>query len=89
MTHLAEVRKRLMFVVILVIVAFIGCFFVAPDIFNFLVEPLRVALEDAGFDSKVVYTHLLEAFFTQLKLAFYGALFITFPLFFSLSFNNS
>jgi len=79
MTHLAEVRRRLSYVVIIVLVAFIGCFFVAPDIFNFLVEPLRVALEDAGYDSKVVYTHLLEAFFTQLKIAFYGALFITFP----------
>ncbi len=79
MTHLVEVRRRLAYVVIIVLVAFIGCFFVAPDIFNFLVEPLRVALEDAGYDSKVVYTHLLEAFFTQLKIAFYGALFITFP----------
>ena len=79
MTHLSEVRRRLSYVVIIVLVAFIGCFFVAPDIFNFLVEPLRVALEDAGYDSKVVYTHLLEAFFTQLKIAFYGALFITFP----------
>ncbi len=79
MTHLAEVRQRLMYVVIVVIVAFIGCYFVADDIFNFLVEPLKVALEDAGFDAKVVYTHLLEAFFTQLKIAFYGALFITFP----------
>jgi sec-independent protein translocase protein TatC len=79
MSHLSEVRKRLMYVVITVIVAFIGCFFVANDIFNFLVEPLRIALEDAGYDAKMIYTSLLEAFFTELKIAFYGALFITFP----------
>ncbi|HJN60476.1 MAG TPA: twin-arginine translocase subunit TatC [Alphaproteobacteria bacterium] len=79
MSHLAEVRQRLMYSVIMVIVAFIGCFFVANDIFNFLVEPLRVASQEAGYDPKVVYTHLLEAFFTELKIAFYGALFVTFP----------
>ena len=79
MSHLSEVRQRLLYVVIVVIVAFIGCFFVANDIFNFLVEPLKIAMEDAGYDAKVVYTSLLEAFFTELKIAFYGALFITFP----------
>jgi sec-independent protein translocase protein TatC len=68
-----------MYIVITVIVAFIGCFFVANDIFNFLVDPLKLAMEDAGYDAKVVYTSLLEAFFTELKIAFYGALFITFP----------
>jgi len=78
-SHLSEVRQRLLYVVITVIVAFIGCFFVANDIFNFLVEPLKIAMEDAGYDAKVVYTSLLEAFFTELKIAFYGALFITFP----------
>ena len=78
-SHLSEVRQRLLYVVIVVIVAFIGCFFVANDIFNFLVEPLKIAMEDAGYDAKVVYTSLLEAFFTELKIAFYGALFITFP----------
>ena len=79
MSHLSEVRQRLLYVVIVVIIAFIGCFFVANDIFNFLVEPLKIAMEDAGYDAKVVYTSLLEAFFTELKIAFYGALFITFP----------
>ncbi len=78
-SHLAEVRKRLMYIIISVVIAFIGCFFVANDIFNFLVEPLQVAMEDAGYDAKVVYTSLLEAFFTELKIAFYGALFIGFP----------
>ena len=49
------------------------------------IEPLtvragnEVAMEDAGYDAKVIYTSLLEAFFTELKIAFYGALFIGFP----------
>ncbi len=79
MTHIAEARQRLMYVVIVLIVAFIGCFVVADEIFNFLVEPLERELEDQGYDPKMVYTHLLEYFFTQLKIGFYAAFFITFP----------
>ncbi len=80
MTHIAEARQRMLYVVVALLIAFIGCFFVASDIFNFLVEPMRAASEELGYDPKVVYTHLLEAFFTELKIAFYGALFLTFPV---------
>ena len=80
MEHLVELRRRMMYSVATVIIAFIGCYFVAEDIFNFLVDPLRTVLESRGFDAKVVYTHLLEAFFTQLKIAFWSALFLAFPV---------
>lgn len=77
--HLVELRQRLMYSVIALILAFIGCYFFAQEIFNFLVEPLRVVLTEAGYDAKVIYTHLLEAFFTQLKIAFWAAFFVSFP----------
>ena len=48
-SHLAEVRQRLMYIIIAVVRAFVGCFFVANDIFTFLVEPPQVAMEDAGY----------------------------------------
>ncbi len=80
MEHLVELRRRMMYSVGTVIIAFIACYFVAEDIFNFLVEPLRTVLESKGFDAKVVYTHLLEAFFTQLKIAFWSAFFVSFPI---------
>jgi len=80
MEHLVELRRRMMYTVGTVIIAFIACYFVAEDIFNFLVEPLRTVLESKGFDAKVVYTHLLEAFFTQLKIAFWSAMFVSFPI---------
>lgn len=80
MDHLVELRRRLMYAAGTVIIAFIGCYFVADEIFNFLVEPLRNVLEAHGFDAKVVYTHLLEAFFTQLKIAFWSSMFLSFPI---------
>jgi sec-independent protein translocase protein TatC len=79
-THLVELRQRLVYATLAVIIAFVGCYFVAQDIFEFLVEPLRVALVDRGYETTLIYTHLLEAFFTQLKIAFWGAFFLAFPI---------
>ena len=62
------------------VIAFFGCWYVAEDIFAFLVEPLRTVLAEEGHDTSLIYTHLLEAFFTELKIAFWGAFFVSFPL---------
>ena len=66
MTHIAEARQRMLYVVVALLIAFIGCFFVASDIFNFLVEPMRAASEELGYDPKVVYTHPVS--YTHLTL---------------------
>ncbi len=78
--HLVELRRRLSYAAIGVIIAFLGCWYVAEDIFAFLVEPLRTVLAEEGHDTSLIYTHLLEAFFTELKIAFWGAFFVAFPL---------
>ena len=78
--HLIELRRRLAFAAIGLVIAFLGCWYVASDIFAFLVEPLRDVLAEEGHDTNLIYTHLLEAFFTELKIAFWGAFFVSFPL---------
>jgi sec-independent protein translocase protein TatC len=45
--HLDELRRRLVNIVIIVIVAFIGCWFVSDSIFRFLSVPIRQALSEA------------------------------------------
>lgn len=45
--HLDELRKRLVNSVIIIIVAFIGCWFASEAIFNFLSVPIRRALSEA------------------------------------------
>ena len=45
--HLDELRKRLVNSVIIVIVAFIFCWFVSDEIFSFLEVPIRQALSEA------------------------------------------
>src|ERR1700754_4983140 len=78
MDHLIELRSRLIKALLGFGVAFIFCFFFAKQIYNVLVWPFVWV---AGAEnSKFIYTALLEYFITQLKLALFGAGFISFPI---------
>ena len=79
MEHLIELRQRLIYALLGVFAGFIVCFFFAKDIYNILVQPYRWA---AGADTKIemIYTAPHEFFFTQLKLALFGAIFLAFPI---------
>jgi sec-independent protein translocase protein TatC len=78
MDHLIELRSRLIKALLGFGVAFIFCFFFAKPIYNVLVWPyVWVA---GAENSKFIYTALLEYFLTQLKLALFGAGFISFPI---------
>ena len=78
MDHLIELRSRLIKALVGFGIAFIFCFFFAKQIYNVLVWPfVWVAGPE---NSKFIYTALLEYFITQLKLALFGAGFISFPI---------
>ncbi|MDX3970001.1 MAG: twin-arginine translocase subunit TatC [Bradyrhizobium sp.] len=78
MDHLIELRSRLIKALLGFGIAFIFCFFFAKQIYNVLVWPFVWV---AGAEnSKFIYTALLEYFITQLKLALFGAGFISFPI---------
>jgi sec-independent protein translocase protein TatC len=78
MDHLIELRSRLIKAMIAFGVMFALCFFFAKDIYNVLVWPFVWV---AGVEnSKFIYTALLEYFLTQLKLAMFGAAFLSFPV---------
>jgi sec-independent protein translocase protein TatC len=79
--HLIELRRRLIWSV----VTFLGCFVVsynfAGDIYFFLAEPLATVLKEMGNpDPHLIYTQLYEAFFTRIKVAFFGGMFVAFPM---------
>ena len=78
MEHLIELRSRLIKALIAFGVMFAFCFFFAKEIYNILVWPFVWV---AGAEnSKFIYTALLEYFITQLKLAMFGAAFLSFPV---------
>jgi sec-independent protein translocase protein TatC len=73
--HLIELRRRLLWSVAALGAAFAGCLYVARPIFAFLVQPLLRAGQ-----GKIIYTDIFEAFFVELKVAFFAALMIAFPV---------
>lgn len=77
--HLIELRTRLIYCLVGFLVAFFVCFYVAEEIFSFLVGPLADALNDRE-GGRMIFTALQEAFFTYIKVAFFAAAFIAFPL---------
>jgi sec-independent protein translocase protein TatC len=78
--HLVELRNRLVYSAIAIIVGFLVCYAFADDIYDFLVRPLAQIYESMGYtDRRMIYTGLTEAFFTYVKVAFWAGTFITFP----------
>jgi sec-independent protein translocase protein TatC len=78
MEHLIELRARLIRALLAFAVMFVVCFLFAKQIYNVLVWPFVWV---AGAEqSKFIYTALLEYFITQLKLAMFGAAFLSFPV---------
>jgi sec-independent protein translocase protein TatC len=79
--HLAELRTRLIWSMAGFLVCFMGSYYFAGDIYFFLAEPLAQVLRETGNpDPHLIYTQLYEAFFTRIKVAFFGGAFIAFPL---------
>ncbi|WOR16321.1 twin-arginine translocase subunit TatC [Hyphomonas sp. FCG-A18] len=82
LSHLTELRNRLIWCMAALGVATIACFFIAKPIYNLLVEPLlnEAVLGRGKTDFELIYTAPLEVFFVQLKLALFGGLFLAFPV---------
>ena len=76
--HLIELRQRLMKTVIAIAIFFVICFIFADKIFNILIIPYQWGAGTT--DVRFIYTALEEYFFTQLKIALFGSLFISFPV---------
>ena len=78
-SHLAELRKRLIQSFIFLIIFFIGCYFYAENLYGFLVEPYAKAVKDDGTERRLIFTALQETFLTYLKVSFFAAFFVTCP----------
>jgi sec-independent protein translocase protein TatC len=73
--HLIELRRRLLYCIVAVVAAFAVSMYFAEPIFAVLVQPLKAAGQ-----GKVIYTQIFEAFFVQVKVAFFAAMMMAFPV---------
>ena len=78
-SHLAELRKRLIHSFIFLVMFFVVCYFFAEHIYGFLVEPFARAVRDDGTERRLIFTALQETFLTYLKVSFFTAFFVTCP----------
>ena len=73
--HLIELRRRLLWSFLALAIAFGVCFYFARPIFAVLVQPLLAAGQ-----GKIIYTDIFEAFFVEVKVAFFSAIMVAFPV---------
>ena len=76
-THLLELRNRLIRAVVVWMAASALCYVFAEDIYRFLLHPLAEAFH--GENRQLIATSLTETFVTYLTLAVYGGFFLAFP----------
>ena len=77
--HLTELRNRLLWSFGSIFITFIVCYQFKEAIYRFLAQPLAdIYAGEAG--RKMIFTALTEAFFTYLKVSFWAAICLSFPI---------
>ncbi|MEL3892364.1 twin-arginine translocase subunit TatC [Ferrovibrio sp. MS7] len=77
--HLIELRNRLMWAIGSIFIAFVGCYYFAPHIYALLMHPLIEAMGSTE-GRRMIFTAPQEAFFTYVKLGFWAAAVVAFPV---------
>lgn len=77
--HLIELRQRLFRSVVVLVALFFVCFFFASQIYDFLVVPYERAA-GADVNLRLIFTAPQEFFIVQIKVAFFAAFFLAFPV---------
>ena len=79
-SHLAELRQRLINSFVLLFVFFIICYFFSEEIYSFLVKPYSDAVKNDDINRRLIFTALQETFLTYLKVSFFAAFFASSPI---------
>lgn len=86
--HLTELRNRLAISMGMFLLLFLICLIpygsasntIATQVQLFLQQPLADWFADNNLEGRMIFTALHEGFFTQIKVAFFAALFVSFPI---------
>lgn len=76
MSHLVELRDRLLRAVLVILIIFLGLFTFANELYSLLAEPLLIHLPQG---SSMIATEVASPFLTPFKLAMVTAIFISMP----------
>ena len=76
--HLIELRTRFFYALGTVLIVFVICYSLSEPLFRFLAQPLADIF--VGQNRRMIFTGLTEGFFTYIKISFWAALFLSFPV---------
>ena len=79
-SHLVELRQRLINSFIFLFSFFVICYFFSEEIYSFLVQPYADAVKDDNVNRRLIFTALQETFLTYLRVSFFAALFVSSPI---------
>jgi len=82
LAHLEELRRRIIFSVVGVLVGFLSCWSFADRIFGLMQEPIIQALRHHGFSGGLVYLNPTEPFNLYLEVGLVAGLFAASPFVF-------
>jgi sec-independent protein translocase protein TatC len=82
LVHLQELRRRLIFSVLVVLIGFLACWSFADRIFGLVQQPIIQALRHHGIGGGLVYLNPTEPFNLYLDVAFVAGLFAASPFVF-------
>lgn len=75
-SHLVELRQRLMHIILIILVLFLGLFYFANDLYSYLSEPLTALLPEG---TSMIATDVTSPFFAPFKLTLVAAIFAAMP----------
>jgi len=78
-SHLTELRQRLINSLIFLTILFVICYYFSENIYGFLVDPYAEAVKNDDVHRRLIFTALQETFLTYLKVSFFAAFFVTSP----------
>ena len=79
-SHLSELRSRLINSFYFLICFFLISYYFSEEIYTFLVDPYAEAVKNDSQNRRLIFTALQETFITYLKVSFFSAFFISSPL---------
>jgi sec-independent protein translocase protein TatC len=77
--HLEELRKRIVYSIIAVVIGFFGCWFAASRLVGIMQRPIIDVLHKYGLPEKLVYLNPVDPFNLYLKVAGVAGLFVSSP----------
>ncbi|HEV2489968.1 MAG TPA: twin-arginine translocase subunit TatC [Candidatus Acidoferrales bacterium] len=78
--HLIELRKRLVYSAIAIAIGFVIGFSISKKVIDYVVQPMVVALREAHYNDKLIYTHPAGFVNLLITLGFYLGLVLALPV---------